>query len=108
MKNLLTKLRKTYFIICLDIIFSNKIVFFNYIFYQLKYEEGNGYYLGKRIWVWLLISPFRLCFEILAALLLTIYSVFFGLKGYTCFYIVTEKKKLKFVQKMKYTLQLKK
>jgi hypothetical protein len=83
----------------------------NFIFYRLKYIEnsdgevgcyGNGYYLVKRVWVWILTSPFIMLYFILMAIKDIFFDYIISIFSYRVHSIRTKKRKLSIGEKISY------
>lgn len=69
---------------------GSALVLTSFIFYKLKYIKGkndSGYFLVKRQWVWVLISPIYILLQSIIGLFVIAIGFFKGLNKYTMSWI---------------------
>lgn len=72
-----------------------------------NFISKSGYFIVKRKWVWILLSPVIVPIHILIAVLGILIEYFLNMGGYTMHWIPTKTKDKSFKQRMIYRFQLK-
>lgn len=85
-------------------------LFFNFVFYRLKYMDlgggKRGYFLVKRIWLWYLLTPMLLIVYVFFGICQSIKEYFESIHGFYHHWVEREEKPMNLDEKIVYRRNL--